>query len=84
MDPFQNIMDLDDLHALVISCCICLCNVALGASLRAHCTLQRGSQTWACHQGNLFANRLVFGGKTIPSSFNSFLPQINRRRYESE
>lgn len=84
MDPFQNVMDLDGLHALVISYCICPCNLALGESLRAHCKLQRGSQTWACHQGNLFANKLVFGGKTIPSSFNSFLPQINCRRDESE
>lgn len=30
MDPFQNGMDLDRLHALVISCYICLCHLALG------------------------------------------------------
>lgn len=65
MDPFQNGMDLDRLHALVISCYICLCHLALGGwggSSRTHCKLQQGSQTWDCHQGNVLANKLVFGG----------------------
>lgn len=30
MDPFQNRMDLDGLHTLVISRYICLCHLALG------------------------------------------------------
>lgn len=62
MDPFQNVMDLDGLHALVISCYICLCNLALGESRRSCCRLQQGSQACDCHRGNLFANKLVFGG----------------------
>lgn len=62
MDPFQNVMDLDGLHALVISRSICLCNLALGESWGSHCRLQRGNQACDCHRENLFANKLVFGG----------------------
>ena len=61
MDPFQNVMDLDGLHAFVISCCICPCDLALGESWRSHGRLPPGNEACDGHRGNLFANKLVFG-----------------------
>lgn len=53
MDPFQNVMDLDGLHALVISCYMCLCNPALGGEREEPLQALAGKSSLGLSSGNL-------------------------------
>lgn len=73
VDPFQNVMDLDRLHALVISRYICLCNLTLGGSLRTHCKPQLGSQPGtAIRETCLPTNSCLVVRESLPALAPSF------------
>lgn len=67
-DPFQNVMDLDRLHAFVIACCICRCPLALEERSVRPRTVTKD----VCLPTNMY---LV--GKTILSFPFQFLPSPN-------
>ena len=71
MDPFQSIMDLDGLHALVTFLYTFLSNLALEENKRIHGKPRQGRAACGCHRGCLFDNKPVAGRENF-SSFPKF------------
>lgn len=90
MDPFQNRMDLDGLHTLVISRYICLCHLTLGGKLEnplqaparksnlglssRKCVCQQTSVWWV--RRSLPPSALSFPSRTLVHGLPKPAPQI--------